>query len=144
MFLWTAGILHLVDSDRKHLKYLPAGILGGKDPPAGTGFGAWMLFKNPALRKFGQNASTPIAEKDPLEREKLTLIKVCIVKKIYLIGIKISNLLSHQILQNSYEIKRNAIHFSFQTNHSLPSLLTRKFIVTSYNPRGFRNISVQR
>jgi hypothetical protein len=53
---------------RVHLKYLPAGILGGSDPPAGTGCGAWMLFKNPALRKLGQKASTPMAGKDPFKR----------------------------------------------------------------------------
>lgn len=58
-----------VSGGRKfHLKYLPAGILGGKDPPPGAGCGAWRLFKNPALRKLGQNVSTPMAGKDPFKR----------------------------------------------------------------------------
>lgn len=51
-----------------YLGYLPAGILGGREPPAVTGCGAWMPFKNPALRKLGQKASTPIAGKDPWKR----------------------------------------------------------------------------
>lgn len=52
-----------------YLGYLPAGILGGRDPPAAlTGCGAWMLFRNPALRKLGQKASMPIAGKDPWKK----------------------------------------------------------------------------
>lgn len=97
MYLFYCGSINckhsppaVYEGRKFHLKYVPAGSLGGSDPPAATGVGAWMLLRNPALRKLGQNVSIPKSGKDPFKRPKIDIHQNLLCGKVvdHLTGIK--------------------------------------------------------